>query len=164
MTDSFVKSIIGVTFVGKCTLLMYMIFLTYCFPFFSVIATLFDVASCIFKLKLKNFNCSNSFVPLPFIKLSQLGHGLRSHMEIVKRCIYNNLFGDDHTNEFIDLFRICVSLITLYSYHGLFYKVRACVRFFRKRAKKWQKMLKKGGKKGKIFENLGRNIQNLKIF
>ena len=34
---------------------------------FSVIATLFDVASCIFKLK--DFKCSNSFMPSPFIKL-----------------------------------------------------------------------------------------------
>ena len=43
---------------------------------------------------------------------------------------------------------------------GLFWKVRACVQFFRKRAKKGQKMLKKG----KIFGNLGKNVQNLKIF
>ena len=34
---------------------------------FSVIATLFDVASCIFKLK--DFKCSNSFRVHPFIKL-----------------------------------------------------------------------------------------------
>ena len=34
--------------------------------------------------------------------------------------------------------------------------VRAYVRFFRKRAKKV--------KKSKIFENLGKNVQNLKIF
>ena len=36
---------------------------------------------------------------------------------------------------------------------GLFWKIRACLRFLRKRAKK-----------GKIFENLGKNVQNLKIF
>ena len=38
-------------------------------------------------------------------------------------------------------------------YHGLFYKVKAFVWFFRKRAKE-----------GKIFQNLGKNVQNLKIF
>ena len=48
--------------------------------FFSVIATLFDIASSIFKLK--NFNCS--FVPVPFIKLGHLGHSLASHIEIMK--------------------------------------------------------------------------------
>ena len=86
MTDLSVKSITGVTFAGKCPWLMYMIcLLTYCFPFFSMIATLFDIAFSIFKLK--DFNCSNSFVPLPFIKLGHLG-SLTSHMEMVKRCIY----------------------------------------------------------------------------
>ena len=64
---------------------MYMICLTYCFHFFSVIATLFDVASCIFKLK--DFNSSNSFVLLLLIKLGHLGHGLTSHKKIVKRCL-----------------------------------------------------------------------------
>ena len=53
---------------------MYVICLTYCFPFFSVIVTFFDVASCIFKLK--DFNCFDSFVTLPFIKLGHLGHCL----------------------------------------------------------------------------------------
>ena len=72
MTDLSVKSITGVTFAGKCPCLMYMIcLLTYCFPFFSMIATLFDIAFSIFKLK--DFNCFNSFVPLPFIKLGHLG-------------------------------------------------------------------------------------------
>ena len=37
------------------------------------------------------------------------------------------------------------------------------MQFFRKRAKKGKKMFKKG-KKGKKFENLGKNVQNLKIF
>ena len=41
---------------------------------------------------------------------------------------------------------------------GLFQNVRVCVQFFRKRARK---CLKKA-KKGNIFENLGKNIQNLK--
>ena len=35
----------------------------------------------------------------------------------------------------------------------LFKKIRICMRFFRK-----------GAKKGKIFENLGKNVQNWKIF
>ena len=79
MTGSSVKSITRVTFVGKCPCwLMYMICLTYRFPFFLVIATLFDVAYCIFKLK--DFNCSNSFLPLPFIKLGYLGHLGQSHI------------------------------------------------------------------------------------
>ena len=75
--------------------------LTYYFPFFSAIARLFDVASCIFKLK--SFNCSYSTL---------------SHMEIVKKCIpENNIFGQhDHTNEFIDSFRFCVSLIAVCKY------------------------------------------------
>ena len=47
MIGSSVKTITGVTFVGKCPKLMYMICLAYCFPFFSVNATVFDVASCI---------------------------------------------------------------------------------------------------------------------
>ena len=34
----------------------------------------------------------------------------------------------------------------------------------RQRAKKGQKIVKKKTKKGKIFENLGKNVQNLKIF
>ena len=34
---------------------------------FSVITTLFEVAFCIFKLK--DFNCSNSFILHPFLKL-----------------------------------------------------------------------------------------------
>ena len=85
MIGSSLKSIIGVTFVGKCPWLMYihMICLTYCFPFSSVITTLIDVASCIFKLN--DFNCSNPFVVLPFSKLDYLGHSLTSHMEIMKR-------------------------------------------------------------------------------
>ena len=45
-------------------------------------------------------------------------------------------------------------------HHGLFYKVTACMRLFRERAKKGEKMVKKG----KIFENFGKNVQNLKIF
>ena len=43
---------IGVTLEGKSPNLVYMIYLIYCFHFFSVIATLlFAGASCIFKLK-----------------------------------------------------------------------------------------------------------------
>ena len=59
---------------------------------------------CLFKLKY--FNCSYSFVTFPFIKL-----------EIRKPCIpQNNLFGQyEHTNEFIESFWLCVSLIALYS-------------------------------------------------
>ena len=56
------------------------------FPFISVIATLFDVTSYIFKLK--DFNCSNLFVPLPFNKLGHFGHSITLHMEIMKQCIY----------------------------------------------------------------------------
>ena len=85
------------------------------FPFFSVIATLFDIDSCI--LKLKDFNCSNSFVPFLFIKLGHLGYSLTSHMEIVWSDAYIYVFGqhDHYTDEFIDSFRICVSLIALFS-------------------------------------------------
>ena len=43
---------------------------------------------------------------------------------------------------------------------GLFLKVRACVQFCRK---KEHKMLKRA-KNSKIFENLGKNVQNLKIW
>ena len=42
------------------------------------------------------------------------------------------------------------------SIQGLFYKVRSCMWFFRKRGKNF--------KKGNLFENLGKNVQNLKIF
>ena len=42
---------------------------------------------------------------------------------------------------------------TEHSIQGVFLKVRACVQFFRK-----------GAKKGKIFESLSKNVQNLKIF
>ena len=66
MTGSSGKLITRLTFVGKCPWLMYMIWLTYCFPFFSAITTPFGVSSCFFKLK--DFNCSNSFVHLPFFK------------------------------------------------------------------------------------------------
>ena len=41
--------------------------LAYCFLFFSVIVTLFDVSFCIFKLK--DFNCSNS-IRTPFPSLT----------------------------------------------------------------------------------------------
>ena len=63
MTDSSLNWIRGATFAGKCPWFVYMICLTYCFPFFSfsLIAMFFDVASCIFKLK--DFICSNSFLP-----------------------------------------------------------------------------------------------------
>ena len=48
-----------------------------------------------------------------------------------------------------------------YNMQGPFQKVRARVRFFRK----FQKMGKKKMlRKGKKFENLGKNVQNLKIF
>ena len=43
---------------------------------------------------------------------------------------------------------------------GLFQTVMACMRFFKKQAKKCLKR----AKKGKIFENLGKNAQNLKLF
>ena len=36
----------------------------------------------------------------------------------------------------------------------LFYKVKACVQFFRKNGKK----------KDKIFENFGKNVQNLELY
>ena len=42
----------------------------------------------------------------------------------------------------------------------LFQKVRACVRFSEKGQIRAKKMLKKG----KLFENLGKNVQNSKIF
>ena len=71
-------------FVGKFPWLMCIICLTYCFLFLSVIVALFDIAFSIFKLK--DFSFSNSFVPLPFIKLGNFRHSLTSHMEIVKRC------------------------------------------------------------------------------
>ena len=58
MTGSSVTSVTAVTFLGKCPCLVCQ---PYCFISFSVIATLFDVVSCIFKLK--DFNCSHSFVP-----------------------------------------------------------------------------------------------------
>ena len=38
------------------------------------------------------------------------------------------------------------------------------MRFFRKKGKKGQKKKKKWVKKGNIYENLWKNIQNLKIF
>ena len=44
----------------------------------------------------------------------------------------------------------------LNSIQGLFYKVRSCMWFFRKRGK--------NVKKGILFENLDKNVQNLKIF
>ena len=100
--------------------LSWYICLTYCFPFLSVIAALFDVTSRIFTLK--NFNCSNSFVPLPFMKLGHkivinLGHSL-TIMKIVKRCILENYIFRQHflTIDFIESFRFCFSLIPLWSY------------------------------------------------
>ena len=91
-----------------------MICLTYCFPFFSIITTLFDIVSCIFKLKdLIVLIPSYSFPSLNWV--INLGHsvtyGNREVMHTKK-----NLFGHDHTNEFIDSFQFCVSLIPLYSY------------------------------------------------
>ena len=86
---------------------------------FSVIATLFDVPSCI--LKLKDFNCCNSLTPLPslnwVIKLSSNWVTL-SLLEIVRWCIpKTNLIGPlDHTVGFTDSFQFCVSLIGLYNY------------------------------------------------
>ena len=93
-----------------------------CVTRFSVIATLFDVVSCIFKLK--DFECFLSLILLcPIhslnwvIKLS-LNWVTVSLLEIVRRCIpENNLVGQlDHTVGFIDSFQFCVSLIALYSY------------------------------------------------
>ena len=49
------------------------------------------------------------------------------------------------------------------SYPGPILERKGMRAIFQKKGKKWQKMLKKD-KKGKIFENLGKNIQNLKIF
>ena len=62
MTFSYVNSITGVTFVGKCPWLVYMICLTHCFPSFSVTAALFDAISWFFK----DFD---SFLLFPFVKL-----------------------------------------------------------------------------------------------
>ena len=67
MTGLSVKSIAGVTFVGKYPWLVYIICLTYCFPFSSAIATLFFITSCIFKLK--DFKGSNIFLTRLFVKL-----------------------------------------------------------------------------------------------
>ena len=56
--------------------------MTYCFSFFSVIAT-FNVASCIFVLKC--FNWSYSLVPFPF--LLDCYNGQYNQMKIMKRWI-----------------------------------------------------------------------------
>ena len=67
MTGLSVKSITGETSVGMCPWLVWFVRHV---PFFSVIMTLlFDFRTCIFNVK--DFNCSNSFIPLPFI---ELGH------------------------------------------------------------------------------------------
>ena len=103
MTGSSVKSIAEVTFLGKCLWLMYIICLTL-FSFFVSDRNTFRRSFLYFRLK--DFNCYDSFVPVPFIKLGHLGHSLTSRMEIVRSDVYiNNLFGHDHTNEFIDSFR-----------------------------------------------------------
>ena len=47
---------------------------------------------------------------------------------------------------------------------GLFQEVRACMQFFRERSKKRGVEMLKESKKGKIFENLGKSVKNLKIF
>ena len=86
--------------------------------FFSMIATLFAVTSC--TIKLKDFNCPNSFLSFPSLNWAAI-----PHMEIAKRCIpENDLFGQyDYNIQFIDSFRFCVSLILLYNYqwHPFFF-------------------------------------------
>ena len=52
---------------------------------------------------------------------------------------------------------------TLVSLSGPIIEGKGMRTIFRKRERKGQKMLKKA-KKSKIFENLGKNVQNLKIF
>lgn len=90
ISGSSVKSITGVTFGGKCPWLMYMICqLIFCFPFFSVIVSLFDVTS--FILKLKDLNCSNSFLPLPFIKLGHLNTVSHLIWKLWRDAYINNL-------------------------------------------------------------------------
>ena len=86
---------------------VYMICLTKCFPFFSVIATPFDVASCIFKLK--DFTCLIPSHPFPSLNLVIWGTVSHHIWKLWSNACINDLFGQhDHINEFIDSFWICV--------------------------------------------------------
>ena len=100
MTGSSVKSITGVTFVGKCP---WLVCLTYFLSFLSVTATLFDVTSCIFKLK--NFNCSNFFVPLPC-------HTAYGNREVMHQP-GNNLLGKQHDHT-LEYWLILILIFTLF--------------------------------------------------
>ena len=83
-----------------------MICLSYCFPFFLVIVTFFDVASCNFKLK--DFNCSDSLVPLLSTKL---GHyiGAQSHIWKSQNDAYQEII-------FLDKMTRLLSLLTHFDF------------------------------------------------
>ena len=59
---------------------------------------------------------------------------------------------------------VVTSRLVLLTAQGLFQKVRVCVRFFQKKGKKGQTICSKRAKKYKIFESLGKHVQNLKMF
>ena len=100
---SSVKTISGTNFVGKCTWLIYSIFLTYCVTFFSQRYEHFLIAaSCIFKLTLI---ISSHVLPL-------LNWVLKSRSDAYHIIIF---FYNISVIEFI-YFWFCISRITLYSY------------------------------------------------
>ena len=89
------------------------------FFFFLSDHNIFDVSFCIFKLKC--FNCSNFFYQFPSLnwvhKLSLNWH-IVMYVEIVKRCVLQNQFFEqhDHIIEFIDSILFSISYITLKSH------------------------------------------------
>ena len=99
-----VKSITGVTFVGIYPWLVYMI----CFTFLSVIAIF--LTSLIFQTQRSFW-----FHGTPSLH----GIGAQSHIwESWSSAYQKNIFGENITKliKFLDSFRFCVSLITLYTY------------------------------------------------
>ena len=118
-TDSSAKSISGVTFVRKCARLVYVICLIYRFSFFSVITTFL-----MFLFVFSNSNVlivpisSYQFPSLNWVHKLSLNWHIVMYVEIVKRCVLQNQFFEqhDHIIEFIDSILFSISYITLKSH------------------------------------------------
>lgn len=85
-----------------------MIFLTHCFPFFSVIGTFFDLTRCNLNI-LIILVLQYPYFPLNWVIKLSLSWATVSHMVIMKQRILendeHNIFGqDEHTIEFVELF------------------------------------------------------------
>ena len=117
------KSRTGVTFVGKCLWLIYIIclhiwFVNILFSFFlsDFLCDLlfsFLVPSCI--LKFKDFNCSNFYVPLLFIKL---GHYFWAQFKILWRSWHNSYY----KIIFLDSMTILMSLLCHFNFVSVLWR------------------------------------------